>query len=98
MAATLNYFSEMVKKSPADFKDLVNSFVVILRQIVEHRLPREYDYHRMPAPWIQMKILEILSYLGADDKSASETMYDIISQVLKRADDAGSNIGYALVY
>ena len=98
MAATLNYFSEMVKKSPADFKDLANSFVVILRQIVEHRLPREYDYHRMPAPWIQMKILEILSYLGADDKSASETMYDIISQVLKRADDAGSNIGYALVY
>jgi len=96
MAATLNYFSEMVKKSPADFKDLANSFVVILRQIVEHRLPREYDYHRMPAPWIQMKILEILSYLGADDKSASETMYDIISQVLKRADDAGSNIGYAL--
>lgn len=25
-------------------------------------------------------------------------MFDIISQVLKRADDAGSNIGYALVY
>lgn len=45
-----------------------------------------------------MKILEILSYLGADDKTASENMYEIISQVLKRADDAGINIGYALVY
>lgn len=31
MAATLNYFSEQVKKSPTDYKDLVNSFVVILR-------------------------------------------------------------------
>jgi hypothetical protein len=31
MAATLNYFSEMVKKNPADYKDLANSFVVILR-------------------------------------------------------------------
>lgn len=45
-----------------------------------------------------MKILEILAYLGADDKVTSEAMYDIISQVLKRADDAGINIGYALVY
>ncbi len=45
-----------------------------------------------------MKILEILSFLGADDKTASENMFEIISQVLKRADDAGSNIGYAIVY
>ena len=72
MAASLNYFSEQVKQRPADFKDLVNSFVVILKQIVEHRLPRDYDYHRLPAPWISMKILEILSQLGADDKTASE--------------------------
>lgn len=98
MAVTLNYFADQVKKSPSDYKDLVNSFVVILKQIVEHRLPREYDYHRIPAPWIQMKILEILAYLGADDKTSSESMYDIISTVLKRADDAGINIGYALVY
>ena len=26
----------------------------------------------LPAPWVQIKILEILSYLGADDKSTSE--------------------------
>jgi AP-4 complex subunit epsilon-1 len=98
MAATLNYFADQVRKSPSDYKDLVNSFVVILKQIVEHRLPREYDYHRIPAPWIQMKLLEILAYLGADDKQASENMYEIISTTLKRADDAGINIGYALVY
>jgi AP-4 complex subunit epsilon-1 len=98
MAATLNYFADQVKKSPSDYKELVNSFVVILKQIVEHRLPREYDYHRLPAPWIQMKLLEVLAYLGADDKTSSELMYEIISTTLKRADDAGINIGYALVY
>jgi AP-4 complex subunit epsilon-1 len=98
MQASLNYFSDQVRIRPADFKDLVNSFVVILKQIIDHRLPKDYDYHRLPAPWIQVKILEILAYLGADDKTCSEQMYEILSQVLKKADDSGINIGYALVY
>ena len=31
MAASLNYFSDQVKIRPNDFKDLINSFVVILK-------------------------------------------------------------------
>lgn len=34
--------------------------MIILKQVIEHKLPKEFDYHRMPAPWIQMKILKIL--------------------------------------
>ena len=45
-----------------------------------------------------MKILEILGFLGADDKVASEQMYDILNMVLKRADDANINIGQAIIY
>ena len=31
MSAALNYFLDEVKKRPSDFKDLVNSFIVILK-------------------------------------------------------------------
>jgi len=98
MAVSLNYFNSQVKHRPADFKGLSNSLNVILKQVIEHRLPREFDYHRLPAPWIQMTILNIMGYIGADDKVISEQCFDIISQVLKRANDTGIHIGYALVY
>jgi AP-4 complex subunit epsilon-1 len=61
MCASLNYFIDQVKIRPQDYKDMLNSFIVILKQVIEHRLPRDFDYHRVPAPWIQTKILEILS-------------------------------------
>jgi len=98
MNATLNYYADVIRKNPENYKDLVSSFVVILKQIIEHRLPREFDYHRMPAPWIQVKLLEILGHLGRDDQAASENMYEMLTQVLRRADDTGINVGYAIVY
>lgn len=52
MAASLNYFLERAKATPHLYKDLTQSFVVILKQIIEHKLPKEYDYKSMPAPWI----------------------------------------------
>ena len=98
MAATLPYFKERISKNPEKYKDLVSPLVAILKQVIEHKLPREYDYHRFPGPWIQVILLEILSMLGRDDQNSSENMYEILGQCLRRADDTGINIGYAIVY
>ena len=40
-------------------KFLVTSIVAVQRQLIQHRLPRDYDYHRIPAPWIQIKLLKV---------------------------------------
>jgi AP-4 complex subunit epsilon-1 len=70
---------------------------VILKQIVEHRLSTDFDYHRVPAPWLQIKLLEILSFLGKNDQGSSKGIYEILNEVLKRNDDPSLNAGHALV-
>jgi len=97
MGASLHILYEMAKSNPASCKDLVPSFVSILKQITEHRLPRDFDYHRMPAPWLQVKLLSILGVLGTADQKASEQMYEILQECLRRA-DSGVNVGYAIIY
>jgi len=97
MGATVCLLHDFALVQPQKFKDLVPSFVSILKQITEHRLPREFDYHRMPAPWIQLRLLRVLALLGHGDQSASEGMYEILIDVMRRA-DTGINVGYAVLY
>lgn len=97
MAGALAIFYDLIQRDPAGHKDLIPSFASILKQVIEHKLPREYDYHRVPAPWIQIKLLQILALLGRDDQKASEGMYEMIHETMKRA-DTGINAGSAIIY
>ena len=97
MGSCLNVIESMAVKNPTPFKDLIPSLVSILKQIGEHRLPTDYDYHRVPAPWMQIRIVRILSLLGEADANASSGMYEILLDTLKKA-DIGINAGYAIVY
>lgn len=97
MAASLNIFFDLARGNPSDYKDLVPTFVSILKQIIERRLPKDFDYHKVPAPWMQVKLLKLMGMLGANDQSASEGMYEVIRDCLQRAETQGS-AAYAVVY
>lgn len=55
MAAALCALHELVKLDPKPYRNLVPSFVSILKQVAEHRLPKSFEYHKTPAPFIQVR-------------------------------------------
>mmetsp|Transcript_39384 Transcript_39384/g.111611 ORF Transcript_39384/g.111611 Transcript_39384/m.111611 type:complete len:951 (-) Transcript_39384:233-3085(-) len=97
MSASLCALYEVIQEDPTGYRNLTPSFVSILKQVAEHRLPKSYDYHKTPAPFIQIKILKILALLGVDDKVSSEHMYNVLGDVMRRS-TTGHTIGNAVVY
>ncbi|KAL2901088.1 AP-4 complex subunit epsilon [Bienertia sinuspersici] len=97
MGAALCPLYDLIMIDANSYKDLVGSFVSILKQVAERRLPKSYDYHQMPAPFIQIRLLKILALLGSGDKHASEQMYTVLGDLIRKA-DASSNIGNAVLY
>ncbi|KAK8614320.1 hypothetical protein V6N13_122681 [Hibiscus sabdariffa] len=97
MGATLCPLFDLITIDVNSYKDLVISFVSILKQVAERRLPKAYDYHQMPAPFIQIKLLKILALLGSGDKQASENMYTVVGDIFRKC-DSSSNIGNAVLY
>lgn len=97
MGATLCPLFDLISNDVNAYKDLVISFVSILKQVAERRLPKSYDYHQMPAPFIQIRLLKILALLGSGDKHASENMYTVLGDIFRKG-DSSSNIGNAILY
>ncbi|CAK9143712.1 unnamed protein product [Ilex paraguariensis] len=97
MGAALCPLFDLITIDVNSYKDLVISFVNILKQVAERRLPKSYDYHQMPAPFIQIKLLKILAVLGNGDKQASEHMYTVVGDTMRKCDST-SNVGNAVLY
>ncbi|XP_061577695.1 AP-4 complex subunit epsilon-1 [Cololabis saira] len=97
MSASLHIYLQLIQENPDGYKDLTVSFVTILKQVLGGKLPMDFNYHSVPAPWLQIQLLRILSLLGKNDQSTSEIMYEVLDESLRRA-EMNHNITYAILY
>ncbi|GET00949.1 AP-4 complex subunit epsilon [Rhizophagus clarus] len=97
LGAILCLFIDFVKEDPSKYKDLVPALVNILEQVLDRYLPRNYDYHGAPAPWIQIKIIQILGMLAQDDEKISSEIGQLIVHTLKKAEN-GVDCSYAIIF
>lgn len=64
---------------------MTDDFCRILRDIILHKYPKEYDYHRVGAPWMQIEILKVLAMLGRNDPRISNKIYDVVEKTLRKS-------------
>lgn len=77
-------FKMLIFSNAHQYKDVTKALCEIQMKIVDHRYPNEYDYHRIPAPWYQIHILQMLELLGKNDQQTSSLMYDVLDKTVRR--------------
>ena len=98
MVAALCGLHELARSNPAPYRNLVHYFINILKQAAAGKLGRGWDYHRAPAPFVQIELLRLLALLGADDPESSSNMHAVVVEVWRRADALASTVGNAIMY
>jgi len=89
-------------ESPDPCSDLVPAVVTILRQVIERKLPTDFDFHGYPAPWLQIVLLELLAVLGRHSSSPDggpndAAIEEVVGEVL-RCMDLSQSISCSIVY
>lgn len=96
----MNVYDYLAEKDPSEYKEIIPSLVAILKQVIEHCLPADFDWKGVPGPWIQIKLLRVLCKLARGDRKASEHMYQVVGATLQLADatkDSGRAIKYEAI-
>jgi AP-4 complex subunit epsilon-1 len=83
--AGISMLEVAIKADPFKFKDMTKKLGEILYRVVDHKFPKEYDYHKIPAPWVQIEILKMFELMGKNDQACTQLMVDPIERTLRKA-------------
>jgi AP-4 complex subunit epsilon-1 len=86
-------------------RELLSALSAIQKQVLDHHL-KDYDYHRVAAPWLQISLLKIFGALGQLEANAARDLYHVLHETLNKsiayltqnADQASYNAAYAVLH
>uniref|UniRef100_A0ABI7ZUM0 AP-1 complex subunit gamma n=1 Tax=Felis catus TaxID=9685 RepID=A0ABI7ZUM0_FELCA len=85
LLGTITLITELCERSPAalkHFRKVVPQLVKILRTLVTTGYSTEHSISGVSDPFLQVRILRLLRILGRNHEESSETMNDLLAQVL----------------
>jgi len=79
------------------YKKYLKNMIRYLRNLNSSNYAPEYDINGITDPFLQVKILEVLSYFGRNNPEASEEMNDLLANISTNT-DTSKNTGNAVLY
>ncbi|OII72047.1 uncharacterized protein cubi_01380 [Cryptosporidium ubiquitum] len=64
---------------------LIPHLTLIMKQILENNISKEYDYYFVSAPWTQINILQTLSKIASFEKKTNQ-IYEILYSTIKKVE------------
>ncbi|RKP06069.1 adaptin N terminal region-domain-containing protein [Thamnocephalis sphaerospora] len=95
--AAVGILTRFAQRERLEYQPMAVQLAQILRIVAGGRLAEEHDYHGVPAPWFQMRLLRLLAHLLYDEAALSEQVLPDILFALERA-QAGIDAAFAVVY
>ena len=68
IASLLIYFVLFFQQAPNKCLHLVDTLISILHQVLTRKMSSMFEFHSVPFPWLQIKILRCLSNMAAEDE------------------------------
>ena len=88
-------------RSEASDLDLARSLALIQEQILDKKLPPEYNFHSEAAPWFQSDLLSLMALIVERSQKWDPDIYEAIGSVIVKTMDEASPkepIGQAIIY
>lgn len=100
LITAISLMIEIIRVEPESvraFKKTTVQLVKILKNLVSTGHVPEHDVNGVTDPFLQVKILTLLRFLGKGDSETSDHMNDILAQVATNTDGM-RNVGNAILY
>lgn len=82
--ATMTLVEEIIKIEPervAELRKYHKVFIKVLRNLLHSGYTPEYDINGIKDPFLQVRIIRVLGFLGEGDADASDAMIDVLSEI-----------------
>ena len=87
LTSVMSLVLSITSASPGAFESILSNVIDVLNRLVgEKSCPHDYQYYRIPTPWLSVKCIRYLQYYKMPEGRKWQTLNDILSKILVKSD------------